>query len=286
LSVAGAGEPIARGRDAEVYALGDGRVLRRYRAPGPTGREMRVMAWARSHGYPVPRVYERTETDLILDRLDGPTMLADLARQPSFPNLQPQPADLPSRSDDEYGRASSGSPARNEGPATANGPGWVAEVVGVAWCRLLDEADGDLADTERVPSGYLLTVCSQALRILLDVAARVRGKHAGQAHISGRVCTSWDRLAGFKSRHDAEAPSTVRREGDVEVDLDLVPQPECPKECRVGPDSPSALDHGRPTNDPTVGHTALHHDRLGNAHDRKLAVEGERLLRPVDPSRP
>jgi hypothetical protein len=46
LSVAGAGEPIARGRDAEVYALGDGRVLRRYRAPGPTGREMRVMGWA------------------------------------------------------------------------------------------------------------------------------------------------------------------------------------------------------------------------------------------------
>ena len=60
LSVGGAGEPIARGRDAEVYALGDGRVLRRYRAPGPTGREMRVMAWARSHGYPVPQVYERT----------------------------------------------------------------------------------------------------------------------------------------------------------------------------------------------------------------------------------
>jgi hypothetical protein len=43
---------------------------------------MRVMAWARSHGHPVPQVYERTETDLILDRLDGPTMLADLARRP------------------------------------------------------------------------------------------------------------------------------------------------------------------------------------------------------------
>ena len=40
------------------------------------------MAWARSHGYPVPRVYERTETDLILDHLDGPTMLGDLGRRP------------------------------------------------------------------------------------------------------------------------------------------------------------------------------------------------------------
>jgi hypothetical protein len=82
LSVEGAGEPIARGRDAAVYALGDGRVLRRYRAPGPTGREMRVMAWARSHGYPAPQVYERTETDLILDHLDGPTMLSRAPAQP------------------------------------------------------------------------------------------------------------------------------------------------------------------------------------------------------------
>jgi hypothetical protein len=55
----------------------------------------------------------------------------------------------PSRSEDEYGPASSSSPARNEGPATANDPGWVAEVVGVAWCRLFDKADGDLADTGR-----------------------------------------------------------------------------------------------------------------------------------------
>jgi hypothetical protein len=42
----------------------------------------------------------------------------------------------------------------------------------------------------------LLTVCSQTVRILLDVATHVRGKHAGQAHNGGRVCTSWDRLVG------------------------------------------------------------------------------------------
>jgi aminoglycoside phosphotransferase (APT) family kinase protein len=82
LRASGAGEPIARGRDAEVYALGDGRILRRYRRPGPTDREMRVMAYARSYGYPVPRVYAHTETDLVMDYLDGPTMLADLVRRP------------------------------------------------------------------------------------------------------------------------------------------------------------------------------------------------------------
>lgn len=79
---ADAAGPIARGRDADVYALGDGRVLRRYRRPGPTDRERRVMAHARAHGYPVPRVYGWTGTDMVMDRLDGPSMLADLARHP------------------------------------------------------------------------------------------------------------------------------------------------------------------------------------------------------------
>jgi hypothetical protein len=47
----------------------------------------------------------------------------------------------------------------------------------------------------------LLTICSQTVRILLDVAAHVGGKYAGQTHNGGHVYTSWDRLAGFKSRH-------------------------------------------------------------------------------------
>jgi pimeloyl-ACP methyl ester carboxylesterase len=35
----------------------------------------------------------------------------------------------------------------------------------------------------------LLTVCSQTVRILLDVTAHVPGMYAGQAHIGGRACT-------------------------------------------------------------------------------------------------
>src|SRR5688500_15176151 len=86
--------------------------------------------------------------------------------------------------------------------------------------------------------------------------------------------------------HDAYTPSTVREEGDVEVDPDFVPELEGAKECRVRPDPPSALDHGRATNDPAVGHTALHRDRPGHAHDRELAAKEERPGRPVDPPRP
>ena len=51
----------------------------------------------------------------------------------------------------------------------------------------------------------LLTVCSQTVRVLLDVAAHVCGKQAGQAHNGGRACTLWDGQVGFKSPHPAAA---------------------------------------------------------------------------------
>lgn len=75
---------LARGRDADVYLLDHGRVLRRFRHPGhgDTELEARVMAHAAAHGYPVPRVHDLTATDLILDRLDGPTLMQAWQRRP------------------------------------------------------------------------------------------------------------------------------------------------------------------------------------------------------------
>ncbi|MFJ2514857.1 phosphotransferase [Streptomyces griseoviridis] len=75
-------ELIARGRDADVYALDGARVLRRYRHGGPTAREARLMTDLAARGYPVPTVYEVSGADLVLERLDGPTMLDVLAAQP------------------------------------------------------------------------------------------------------------------------------------------------------------------------------------------------------------
>src|SRR4051794_30590680 len=75
---------LARGRAADVFAAGDGRVLRRYR-PGEGGdvaAEAAVMEHARAHGYPVPAVHAADGRDLVLERVDGPTMLADLGRRP------------------------------------------------------------------------------------------------------------------------------------------------------------------------------------------------------------
>jgi aminoglycoside phosphotransferase (APT) family kinase protein len=40
------------------------------------------MQWVEAHGYPVPRVVELCGGDLVMERLDGPTMLSDFGRRP------------------------------------------------------------------------------------------------------------------------------------------------------------------------------------------------------------
>ncbi|MEV4398093.1 phosphotransferase [Nonomuraea sp. NPDC049607] len=71
------GELLGTGRTADVYALGDGRVLRRNRSPVDSRREAEVMAHVAARGYPVPRVYPggHGPADLVMERLAGPTML-------------------------------------------------------------------------------------------------------------------------------------------------------------------------------------------------------------------
>ncbi|MDX2551283.1 phosphotransferase [Streptomyces stelliscabiei] len=55
-------------------------MLRRYRNDdwGDAAAEAEVMAYVRGHGYPVPRVRSATRTEMVLERLSGPTMLEAL----------------------------------------------------------------------------------------------------------------------------------------------------------------------------------------------------------------
>ena len=77
------GRLIARGREADLIEHGDGRVLRRYRVPADAEREARTMEHARVHGFPVPAVHEVLgPRELVIERVDGPTMLTDMARRP------------------------------------------------------------------------------------------------------------------------------------------------------------------------------------------------------------
>jgi Ser/Thr protein kinase RdoA (MazF antagonist) len=73
---------IGTGRSADVFAHGPGKVLRRYREPRDTEREVAAMQHARARGYPVPEARAINDTDIVMDRLDGPTMLDDLGRRP------------------------------------------------------------------------------------------------------------------------------------------------------------------------------------------------------------
>jgi aminoglycoside phosphotransferase (APT) family kinase protein len=73
---------LAAGRASEIFDLGDGRVLRRFRAGGDPEREALVMEYAHGHGFPVPRVLEVTADGLVLERIEGPTMVQELRRRP------------------------------------------------------------------------------------------------------------------------------------------------------------------------------------------------------------
>jgi aminoglycoside phosphotransferase (APT) family kinase protein len=73
---------IAAGRASEIIDLKDGRVLRRFKRGGFPAREAKVMNHARAHGFPVPEVLEVLDDAMILERVDGRTMLADLRRRP------------------------------------------------------------------------------------------------------------------------------------------------------------------------------------------------------------
>ena len=74
---------VGSGRRADVYDLGDGKVLRRYRDPAVTaGREAEVMAHALAHGVPVPEVFDVSGADIVMEHVVGPTMLQDLSRRP------------------------------------------------------------------------------------------------------------------------------------------------------------------------------------------------------------
>lgn len=80
-----AAEPrlLAAGRASEVFDLGDGRVLRRFKSGGHPEREALVMRHARRHGYPVPEVLEVTADALVLEKVDGPTMWEAAGEDPS-----------------------------------------------------------------------------------------------------------------------------------------------------------------------------------------------------------
>jgi aminoglycoside phosphotransferase (APT) family kinase protein len=75
---------LAAGRDADIFEYGPDLVLRRSRRGRSMAGEARTMEYLRNHGYPVPAVEEVNDdgTDLVMERIDGPSMVDYMSRRP------------------------------------------------------------------------------------------------------------------------------------------------------------------------------------------------------------
>ena len=83
------GQLIARGRTADVFAFGDGRVLKLIRPEMTTGlgeHEARAARVVDAAALPAPRLLETVMVDgrfgLVYERIQGPSMLAEIGRHP------------------------------------------------------------------------------------------------------------------------------------------------------------------------------------------------------------
>jgi aminoglycoside phosphotransferase (APT) family kinase protein len=82
-------QPLALGRTAEIYAWGDGQILKLFRSStsgSQANYEAALTSKLEGAGLPVPAVrgvtYVRGRYGILFERLEGPTMLAELQRRP------------------------------------------------------------------------------------------------------------------------------------------------------------------------------------------------------------
>ncbi|QYC42674.1 Phosphotransferase enzyme family protein [Nonomuraea coxensis DSM 45129] len=76
------GSLIASGCDCEIFEAGPGRVVRRARDGRSLEREAAVMRHARRHGFPAPEVFDADGPDILMERVNGPSLMAEAVRVP------------------------------------------------------------------------------------------------------------------------------------------------------------------------------------------------------------
>jgi len=82
--VSAGGRLLAAGRDADIFEYGDALVLRRSREGRSLRPEAETIAYLHEQGYPVPVIHELSDDglELVMERIDGPTLVEDVARRP------------------------------------------------------------------------------------------------------------------------------------------------------------------------------------------------------------
>lgn len=78
------GRRLAEGRASEIFEFGAGRVLRRAKGNCSMDAEARVMQHVLACGFPAPAVHEVRAggREIVMDRIEGPTMMQLLERRP------------------------------------------------------------------------------------------------------------------------------------------------------------------------------------------------------------
>jgi aminoglycoside phosphotransferase (APT) family kinase protein len=76
------GPKLAEGRDSEIFEHGRDKVLRVARSGRSLVAEAEIMRYVRRRGYPCPDVHDAGDGYLVMDRLEGPTMMQSAG---SFP---------------------------------------------------------------------------------------------------------------------------------------------------------------------------------------------------------
>ena len=70
---------LAVGATADIYVIDDDKVLRRYRDQHDAATEAALIRHVVEHGFPAPALYSWEGSDLVMERLHGPTLLQALA---------------------------------------------------------------------------------------------------------------------------------------------------------------------------------------------------------------
>lgn len=78
------GPLLASGRDGDIFELGPGLVLRRARDGRSIEGEAKIIEYVRARGLPVPAIHDVRAggSEIVMDRIDGPTMVDAFTRRP------------------------------------------------------------------------------------------------------------------------------------------------------------------------------------------------------------
>jgi Ser/Thr protein kinase RdoA (MazF antagonist) len=76
------GRLIGAGRSADIYDIGNNRIVRRFRYDADTRSEADLMIYLARAGFPVPAVYDASGRDIVMERLHGRDMIAYFGRRP------------------------------------------------------------------------------------------------------------------------------------------------------------------------------------------------------------